>query len=304
MPPMELPLKTLMEIFGHAPDDSSKDARLLWEMGMCPFTQTSCTKINHNSGIIYGTCSASTKSKSVIICPNRLYANSYECIKAVSQEAFGSHPFLMFGEYWKKREELGDDKVVIALGQNSGREVKLGTSLSMDWILAVVKGKRLVEYLGIEVQSIDITNNYRDNWHYFKNQDYLNGRKVPPSEHGYNWANVHKRLIPQLIRKGVIYADSKLVNHGLFFILPESVYQKFEDVVGKLGPSDGLPKNTMTVLTYDLGPVSPNAPIRPLQRVRTVNFLVKDFANAFIAGASLPSGETLDRCVKTVLNLL
>ncbi|MBO8589981.1 restriction endonuclease, partial [Staphylococcus aureus] len=55
---------------------------------------------------------------------------------------------------------------------------------------------------------------------------------LPTSQHGLNWANVHKRLIPQIIRKGVVYSRSNYVKKGLYFILPEIVYNKFEDVIG------------------------------------------------------------------------
>lgn len=298
-----LPPNTLAEIFGHAPADASRDARMLWDTGMCPFTSTTCGKINHNSGLIYGTCSAKTGERTVIICPNRLYANKYNCIREVAKEAFGARPMVMFNEYWEKRDRLANEEIVVALGQNSGREVKLGTSLSMDWVLALVKHRKLVEYVGVEVQSIDITGNYRDNWHYFKHQEYLKGNRPPPSENGYNWANVHKRLIPQLIRKGLVYASSELVNHGLFFVLPEIVFKKFEDIVGQIAVNTAPTKDVMTIHTYDLGDAVPEGQVRKLRRVRTVKFYAKDFANAFIAGASLPGGGELDRSVRTLLNV-
>lgn len=299
----EIPSNTLIEIFGHNPDDGTENTRLLWEAGVCPFTMTACKKINHSSGIVYGTCSARTGSREVIICPNRLYANKYEVIRRVSEESFGGIPFLMFSEYWENRDDYITQDVVVALGQNSGREIKLGTSLSMDWVLARIKNGKLLEYVGIEVQSIDITGNYRDNWHYYKRQDYLNEVDVPCSENGYNWANVHKRLIPQLIRKGQIYANSKLVRHGLFFILPEVVYQKFESVLGPLAYASGPSKGVMTVHTYELGDPVSNGNIRLLRRVRNISFLETDFANAFIAGLNLPSGDMLDDSVRRLLGV-
>jgi len=297
------PRRSLTEIFGHAPADPSPDARMLWDTGMCPFTSTTCGKINHNSGIVYGTCSAAAGNNTVIICPNRLYANKYNCIREVAKEAFGDRRMVMFNEYWETRNQMGSEELVVALGQNSGREVRLKTSLSMDWVLALVKDRKLVEYVGIEVQSIDITGNYRDNWHYFKHQQYLQGTRQPPSENGYNWANVHKRLIPQLIRKGLIYASSDLVNHGLFFILPEIVYQRFEGIVGQIEANESPTKEVMTIHTYELSDPVPHGHIRDLRRVRTVKFFAKDFAAAFIAGVSLPGGGQLDQSVRALLNV-
>ena len=298
-----LPANSLVEIFGHSPIDGSDEARLLWNTGVCPFTSTTCGKINHTNGIIYGTCSAKTGGRTVIICPNRLYANKHEIIRKVSREAFGNVHFLMFKEYWENREKNLNKEVVVALGQNSGREIKLGTTLSMDWVLARLKNGKLLEYIGIEVQSIDITGNYRDNWHYFKNMGFSKNQPIPPSENGYNWANVHKRLIPQIIRKGIIYGNSELVKHGLYFILPEIVYQKFETVVGKLKLTDSPSKEVMTVHTYELGEIVPHGEVRSLRQVRKVQFLAKEFASAFIAGVNLPTGNDLDSCVKKMLGV-
>jgi hypothetical protein len=101
----------------------------------------------------------------------------------------------------------------------------------------------------------------------------------------------------------LIYASSELVKHGLFFILPEIVYKKFEDIVGQIAANATPTKDVMTIHTYDLGDPVPEGRIRKLRRVRTVKFYAKDFANAFIAGASLPSGGVLDRSVRTLLNV-
>ena len=96
----------------------------------------------------------------------------------------------------------------------------------MDWVLAKVKSGKLKEYVGIEVQSIDITGNYRDCWHSYNN--LTPGTKIISSScHGMNWANVHKRLIPQIIRKGLVYSRSSMVKKGVYFIVPDIVYRKF-----------------------------------------------------------------------------
>ena len=93
------------------------------------------------------------------------------------------------------------------------------------------------------------------------------------------------------------------MNHGLFFVLPEIVYKKFEDIVGQIAVNTTPTKDVMTIHTYDLGDPVPKGQVRKLRRVRTVKFYAKDFANAFIAGASLPGGGELDRSVRTLLNV-
>lgn len=210
---LQRPNKDIVEIFGYAPDDLSNVSRSLWNLGACPFIEKACTKTNHDQTITYGTCSVTSPYGDCIICPNRMYENRYASLKRVAHDAFGSDlECLTYEEYIPRRNDLSP--CVVALGQTSGKEVQLGTRLSMDWVLAKVCNGALIEYVGIEVQSIDITGNYRDNWYAYKNLS-SSDTLVPKSGHGMNWANVHKRLIPQLIRKGLIYSRSNLVRSGL-----------------------------------------------------------------------------------------
>ena len=294
--------KDLVEVFGYAPDDLSKEARSLWNIGGCPFVNKACTKINHDQTITYGTCSVTSPYGDIVICPNRLYAENYRTLKRVSDDAFGNIPFLLFDEYVSKRGTVNE--CIVALGKNSGKEVQVGRHLSMDWVLARILDTQLVEYVGIEIQSIDITGNYRDAWHGYKNlpNSNISVDKIPSSSHGLNWANVHKRLIPQLIRKGVIYSRSDLVKKGLYFVLPEIVYKKFEDVIGSDIPTvTNASHETLTVFTYSLGSSVPSGQHRELVEVRKLRFTLDEFSGRFISGPNLPAGEELDKAVKRVL---
>ena len=293
--------RDLVEIFGYAPDDLTKEARSLWERGACPFIKKPCIKINHDQTIIYGTCSVTSPYGDIIICPNRLYANNYECIKEIAKDAYGGDvEFYFFDEYIEKRLEI--HKCVVALGKNSGKEVQVGRSLSMDWVLALVENTKLIENVGIEVQSIDITGNYRDAWHGYQQLPITKNRVIPSSQHGLNWANVHKRLIPQLIRKGVVYSRSKFCKRGLYFILPDIVYKKFEDIIGADIPTvDYANNDTISVYTFSLGEkVSPGRQ-RELIQTRKIRFTLDEFSNRFISGPNLPSGEDLDKAIMAIL---
>lgn len=290
----------LVEIFGYASNDLTPSVRSLWRLGACPFTEKSCTKSNHDSSIVYGTCSVTTAFGDCIICPNRLYENSYATLKRVAADAFGGDiELLMFDEYVKRRDEAGP--FVVALGQNSGREVKIGRQLSMDWVLAKLDSRMLVEYIGIEVQSIDITNNYRDAWYAYKTLT-SESKPTPASEHGMNWANVHKRLIPQIIRKGVVYSSSEFVKAGLYFVLPDVVYKKFEDIIGADIPLvEKKGANVLTIHTYSLSNPVPHGAQRTLVPCRELRVSLKEFSQRFIAGPNLPTGQLLDDAVKRVL---
>jgi hypothetical protein len=293
----------IVELFGFAPEDTSSETRMLWDMGACPCINKACTKINHDRSLTYGTCSVTSPYGDIIICPNRLYVNNYETIKKVSEDAFGDIPFLMFDDFIKLRNEI--KTCVVALGKNSGKEVQVGNSLSMDWVLVKLENLNLIEYVGIEVQSIDITGNYRDSWHYYRNlksTDIINQDR-PSSGHGLNWANVHKRLIPQIIRKSVVYSRSIYVKKGLYFVVPEIVYNKFEDIIGKDIPLiKELNSESITVMTYELGPTVDNK-MRSLIMTRKLSFQLEEFSSRFISGPNLPQGIELDNVIKKALGL-
>jgi hypothetical protein len=299
---LKRPRRDIVEIFGYSPDDQSKISRSLWRLGACPFIEKACTKTNHDQTITYGTCSVTSPYGDCIICPNRLYENQYTSLKRVACDVFGDDlEFLMYEDYIPRRNSLSE--YIVALGQTSGKEVKLGTKLSMDWVLARVHNGELLEYVGIEVQSIDITGNYRDNWYAYKNLD-LSETSIPSSTHGMNWANVHKRLIPQLIRKGLIYSKSDLVKKGLYFILPDIVYKKFEDIIGDDIPLSNVNSpDILNVHTYSLSDPVEYGHQRHLIFEREIMFELDEFSHRFITGVNLPSGKDLDHAVRRVLGL-
>ncbi len=291
--------RKLVEVFGYAPTDNTPKARKFWQLNACPFVGKACSKYDHTNTICYGTCSVTNSHQNVIICPNRLYADDYATIRRVGQDVFGHVPFMLFDEYIKKALETHVPlNCVVALGHNSGKEVKL-SKMSMDWVLAHIENGVLVEYVGIEVQSIDITGNYRDAWYAARDQK----TPIPPSEHGLNWANVHKRLMPQIIRKSLVYSKSNFVKQGLYFIVPEPVYQRFEEIIGSdipLVTENG--KDTITIHTYDLSDSVDQGNSRTLVQARTLKFKAAEFSARFITGPNLPSGDVLDKKIREILS--
>ncbi|MDR3283517.1 MAG: hypothetical protein LBS92_07945 [Candidatus Methanoplasma sp.] len=301
MDELQEPNKRIVEIFGYSPTDKSRECRALWNLGACPFIKRPCHKTNHDKSVVYGACSVTTPYGDCVICPNRLYADGYKVLKEISRDAFGDLiEMLAYGRYIDRRNVPG--ACVVALGMYSGKEVKAGRSLSMDWVLAKVEKGKLVEYVGVEVQSIDITGNYRDNWYAYR--DIGRVKKIPESEHGLNWANVHKRLIPQLIRKGKVYSGSKFVKSGLYFVVPDIVYRKFEEIIGTDIPTtDEMSPNVMTVHTYSLSEPVTEGRIRGLTLERRIRFSLEEFSDRFISGPNLPQSSELDNAIQKLLEI-
>lgn len=297
------PGNDIAEIFGHAPDDLTVAARSLWAINACPFVNGPCTKKNHDKSITYGVCSVrNANGDEVITCPKRLYTDEYKILRTISEEAFGNHvPFRMYDEFVRHREKAKPS--VVALGHRSGHEVGLGKQLKIDWILACIQNARLIDFAGVEVQSMDITGNYRECWESYHSLPASPNQQIVPSEHGINWANVHKRLIPQLIRKGSVFRKSSLSTKGLYFVLPEIVFQKFVDIVGEIADSAESDNSVITVHTYALGPSVKHGEKRRLIRVRTKRLSLTAFIEGFVAGSNLPSGEDLENAIRTALGL-
>lgn len=219
----------------------------------------------------------------------------------MSHDAFGYLPLYLVNEV-KSLELVKEtpNEFVVALGQNSGKEVQVGSNknkLSMDWVLVRVVDNELVEIAGIEVQSIDITNNYRVTWEAYKHLKSNGDIQIPASKHGMNWANVHKRLIPQIIKKGQIYADSELASKGMYFVVPDTVYQRFEEIIGNTPPLSNPSKGVLSVFTYSLSNPIGSGSIRNIERTRIIRVSLEEFALCFITGGKIP-GASLDETIR------
>lgn len=306
----------IAEIFGYAPDDLSPLAVDAWRSKVCPFTHNVCSKRKQNNEIT-GVCSVTNGSTGnsahdVIICPNRLYVDNYRILREVTQQAWPeAHRgnFISGGTLDDLREgalDCGDESAFVAFGQSSGREIKpQGVEMSMDWIVqkySIHNGQLVArEFLGIEVQSIDTTNNYNETlqaYNRLRAGEDLDA--VPISSHGLNWANVHKRLIPQLIRKGNIYAQSQRCR-GFFFLTPEVVYRKFERVLGNISTTPAIDRANLTVITFSLDEPSETGGQRALVKQRQVSYRLADVVHAFTTYIPAGAADSLDIALRRIL---
>lgn len=310
--------RDIVELFGYRPNDISFPVVDKFKQEICPFLGTTCSKTNHDQTVIYGVCSVSNGVKTgvhdeVVVCPKRLYQKNYQIFQDLVGEVWGVDvPLIIGGSLSQLREKaLMHSRSAIAFGQTSGTEIGVNSNgqMSMDWVIQFYEREtqKLVPrtFLGIEVQSIDITGNYRDNWTSYakmKRTGVLpnHSSAVADSGHGLNWANVHKRLIPQIIRKGNVYRGSSRCD-GFYFIAPEMVYQKFEEVIGQLPPLDGPAKDRLSIKTYSLGPSVPDGQIRDIVPVRTIHMDSIAVAQAFITNVDSDAPKRLDDRLLSIL---
>lgn len=157
----------------------------------------------------------------------------------------------------KAREEGG---AVAVFGHHWGGELRLPKrsgrgNYFADWVLARLDGDgELAEFTSIEVQTIDITGNYRAS-----REGLLNGRVTVKSTVGLNWENVSKRIIPQLVYKGQVLQREPLCHSGLWFVTPEPVYRR---ILERLGGNENLAfgyapqPGALHFLRYDYDPTA------------------------------------------------
>lgn len=232
----------ISEFFGYRAEDKSEIAMQAAANKICPFIHRQCTKILSRDRAVSGVCALRQKtsgSPSIICCPLRLYADDYKMLNLVSENAFKQSLNLYAGRVAvdKAKEENG---AVAVFGHGWGGELRLpqreGTgSYFVDWVLARLDGfGELSEFTAIEVQTIDTTGNYRT-----ARDSLLDSREITGDTVGFNWENVSKRIIPQIIYKGQVLQREDLCKTGLYFVCPNPIYER---VLKRLGGKDKIPR--------------------------------------------------------------
>lgn len=229
---------TIVDFFGYRSEDCSEVAAKAVAQNHCPFIHDTCTK-NLSDGVISGVCAVkqiSSPSK-IICCPNRLYANDYEILKIIANKTF-NYNYNLYSGRAAVPKALQEGGAVAVFGHRWGGELRLpkreGTgNYFADWVLARLdESGVLKEFTSIEVQTIDTTGNYRDS-----RDALIRNRTISKSSVGLNWENVSKRIIPQLVYKGQILQREPLCKSGLWFVTPETVYQR---IIQRLGGEENM----------------------------------------------------------------
>lgn len=296
---------TVIDWFGYRPSDPSAVAHDAAMADRCPFIQDRCEKV-FRDGLVAGVCSLKqTTRESVVCCPNRLYGDNYLILRDVAEISFGAGLDLVEGPRALRTAAATGVPVVGVFGKRWGGELRLpqrngAGSYFVDWILALVTPAGLDRFVAIEVQTIDTTGNYRNSI-----EALIDGRRIVESDAGFNWENVNKRILPQVIYKGNVLQRERKCLGGLFFVTPKPIYEK---IMGRLIGS-GLPlapyplgPGAVTFLSYDpnwsAAPIGAPAPLTQTGRFTTS---VVQIAQAFIGVTNLPPMGSYESAIDSAL---
>jgi len=298
-------VKDISELFGYPPRDKSHVADDSRKKLHCPFLNDTCEKTRRD-GTPTGVCTVYNPQDETetIVCPIRLYFGDYQILRDVIEDAFGPGHMLIRPNELAQHFPPGMTRVV-GLGRRWGAEVRVPRPggqgfFFTDWILTrLAPDGRMSEFVGVEVQAIDTTGNYNA-----AQEAYMREQaRVPASQHGLNWENVNKRILPQIVTKGRVLQREPSCQKGLYVVFPEPVYSR---VLGRLGGAIEeypLGRGSISFLRYDLRKAAASGQIRPIQSVGITRTNVETVAGRFMGARDLPPPGQVENRIREVLGI-
>ena len=239
-----------------------------------------------------------------------MYAGQYRLLSDVATLAFKTDVIeLINGSKTVAHQAQSGKTLVAVFGKGWGGELRLPGrphvadesgrrigSVFVDCILARLDSeKKLVEFAALEVQTMDTIGSYRE-----ERTAHLSGKPFTGKSANPNWANVNKRILPQLIYKGHLLEREALCNSGLFFACPEPVYQQILSVLGNDLASYPIKNSSLTFCTYQLGAVTDGHP-RDLLCSTTKTTTVQQVQIAFSSPKGLPEAGAYEKAIRAAL---
>lgn len=221
----------------------------------------------------------------------------------VAKTAFGEGIELIPGHLARDRQVSSGKIKVAVFGKRWGKELRLPNrgrtgGYFVDWVLARLNEKgELGEFIAVEVQSIDTTGNYQEERNIYLHDGDFEGYSTA----GFNWENVNKRILPQIIYKGHVLRRERLCRHGLFFVCPQPVYEKIRERLGGNLLAYGLQPGSLSIMWYDVGAAVPEGQIRALEFKGKFTTTVDQIALAFTSPSNLPDENVYEAAIRAEL---
>jgi hypothetical protein len=224
------PADVVGEILGRRAVKGADPAALGFE---CPFIKSRCPKRSTQlRDEPYPVCTLWRRSDTeldpatdlIFVCPKRFYAVDF--LKEVIEHCW-------VGEKPKN--------------PHVAPEVKMEGFGNVDFVIADVKEDgEIDQFLSVELQAIDITGSAFAAYQALRRGEDLERRPT----YGFNWDNVYKRYVTQLIRKGYFHHHWK---SKIVAVIPEQVYRYITGRADFMRSSDVTNPNVNIIfMTYRL----------------------------------------------------
>jgi hypothetical protein len=174
-------MSKVIELFGIHTQNTKVSWKDIIERQICPYSNKKCYKIRKSQpDISIGTCSVSygTTNRPIIICPNRMLQNRkvfMDCIHLLHLHQPGN-----------------DLHIVSELSIPGG---------SVDYVIASVKNKKVIDFSGIEFQTLDTTGTVWPERQKFLETVGLSKEIISEKSFGMNWKMTAKTILVQLHHK-------------------------------------------------------------------------------------------------------
>ena len=195
---------------------------------LCPYRNTTCTKRSHRIDGPFPVCSVFRQRRDdtflvpVVVCPRRLYAaDIYNDVLA---------------NCWPG--EKPKNPIVV-------HEIKMGDVGNVDMVIADLAddGKSINNFVSIELQAVDITGSYEPAYSSIVLHSPLDKRPT----YNFNYKNVQKRFITQLIDKGFYHHHwgTKIIA-----VVQDIIY---ENLIGRIAfPEIDIDKSNVIFMRYGM----------------------------------------------------
>ena len=195
-------MSKISELFGLYCNNNSLDFKTALKNQSCPFTGKICTKMRKsNPEIKIGTCSVKYQQQDIIICPFRLLEHNQifvDCLHLLTMH------------------EPGNELYLVSEVQIPGGHV--------DYFLVSAKNKKVKDFIGIEIQTIDTTGTvWPERQKFLKEQGITDETSEIMSNKtfGMNWKMTLKTILIQMHHKSETFEH---LNKHLVLIIQEPLF--------------------------------------------------------------------------------
>jgi hypothetical protein len=226
-------MSDIVELFGHpATDQTGIDWKAIAEKQWCPYLDRKCVKVRKSQPeISIGTCSVryGRQKRPIAICPYRLLERRQvftDCLHLLSLH------------------EPGNELHVLP-------EISLPGG-SVDYFVASVRGSKVKDFVGIELQTLDTTGTVWPARQKYLSQAGATSVSEPPVEYktyGMNWKMTAKTILIQLHHK---VETLEAIDKHLVLVIQDFLLQYLQDQFQFSHVTSARPGDPMHIHAYQM----------------------------------------------------